>query len=123
VRVRGSAQQVVRADARKLCVFTSRRARRGSTPSLGGKARMKMSGVGTLLERPSQALGRLVGGVSASPVVCSVAPWLRSTAQGVRNVESVLQFDRVASIGAQLRSAAVFRTVGVRRSQLNVALE
>jgi hypothetical protein len=38
-------------------------------------------------------------------------------------VESVLRFNRVASIGAQLRSVLVPRTVGVSLSQVNVALE
>jgi hypothetical protein len=61
--------------------------------------------------------------VSGSAVVCSVVSWLRSTAPGMLNVESFLRFRQVASIGAQLRSAPVSRTVVASRSQVNVALE
>jgi hypothetical protein len=39
------------------------------------------------------------------------------------NVESVLRFDQVASIGAQLRRPLVCGAVGVSSSQVNVALE
>ena len=61
--------------------------------------------------------------VSGSAVVCGVASRLRSTAESMLNVESVLRFNQVASIGAQLRPALVCRTVGISLSQVNVALE
>ena len=46
-------------------------------------------------------------GVSVSTVVCGVLSRLRSALEVTLNVEVVLGLDRVASIGAQLRSALV----------------
>jgi len=72
---------------------------------LGVKARMKKS------REPERHLrgrrlhhGAWLLGVSASTVVCGVLSRLRSALEGTLNLESVLGLDRVASIGAPLRS-------------------
>jgi hypothetical protein len=78
---------------------------------------MKMSaGPERSLNGGRQRLGAWSVSVSRSAVVCEVASRLRSRAQGMLNVRPVLRFNRVASIGAQLRSVRASRTVGVSSS-------
>ena len=108
MRVSLVAQQVVRADAENSCAFTWPQVRRGSTPALGVKAQMNKS------REPERHLrdlhvhqGAWSMSVLASMVVCSVPLRLRSALESTLNVESVLGLDRVASIGAQLRSSLV----------------
>jgi hypothetical protein len=68
-------------------------------------------------------LGAWLVAASRSAVVCGVFSWLRSALGDVLGVEPVLKFGRVASIGAQLRSAPVYGAVGVSPFAGHVALE
>jgi hypothetical protein len=76
---------------------------------------------GCSLEGVRHRRGAWSVGVSCCAVVCGGLSRLRSVAESTLGVESALGLDRVASIGAQLRSVSVYGTVAVGCSRVNVA--